>query len=142
MLEAKKEFDNRAEYDRRICRAIDYIHSHFREEMTIDTIAKSAAFSKFHFQRLFRATTGESVAEFVRRLRLETAARRLESLIRTWISQLLHWIWDSQAHKTSLRHLRTSLECLLLTIVQCHLLEFLFRNQENFRREADSIVDR
>lgn len=77
MPEAKMEVDNRTEYDRRICRAIDYIHSHFREEMTIDTIAKSAAFSKFHFQRLFRATTGESVAEFVRRLRLETAARRL-----------------------------------------------------------------
>jgi AraC family transcriptional regulator len=75
----ERQRKNRSEYDRRICKAIDYIHLHFKEEMSIDEVAKSAAFSKFHFQRLFRALTGESVGEFVRRFRLETAARRLKT---------------------------------------------------------------
>lgn len=40
-------------------------------------VARAAPFSSFHFQRLFRAIIGETVAEFTRRLRLETAARHL-----------------------------------------------------------------
>lgn len=71
------QLENTAEYHRRICRAIDFIHRHIKEEMTIDAIAAAAPFSKFHFQRVFRAVTGESVAEFIRRLRLESAARKL-----------------------------------------------------------------
>jgi AraC family transcriptional regulator len=44
---------------------------------TVAEIAAAALFSVFQFQRLFRAIVGESVAEFTRRIRLETAARRL-----------------------------------------------------------------
>ena len=44
---------------------------------SIEKLAAEAAFSRFHFQRMFRALTGESVNELVRRVRLERAAYRL-----------------------------------------------------------------
>lgn len=69
--------DNSNEYRHRICQAVDFIHANLAENPSIDEIAHAAAFSKFHFQRLFKALVGETVAEFTRRLRLETAARRL-----------------------------------------------------------------
>ncbi len=65
------------EYRRRICRAIDFINSHLAESPSVAEVARAAPFSSFHFQRLFRAIIGETVAEFTRRLRLETAARHL-----------------------------------------------------------------
>jgi AraC family transcriptional regulator len=66
------------EYRRRICRAVDYINEHLSENLSVAEIASAAPFSSFHFQRLFRAVLGESVGEFTRRIRLETAARRLK----------------------------------------------------------------
>lgn len=68
---------NSDEYRRRICRAMDYIHRTLAESPSVDDIARAAPFSKFHFQRLFKALVGETVADFTRRVRLETAARRL-----------------------------------------------------------------
>ena len=65
------------EYLRRICRAVDYINAHLAEMPSVGEIADSASFSSFHFQRLFRAIVGETVAEFTRRVRLEAAARHL-----------------------------------------------------------------
>lgn len=65
------------EYERRICRAIDFINANLVENPSIADIAEAALFSPFHFQRLFRAIVGETVAQFTRRVRLETGARRL-----------------------------------------------------------------
>ena len=69
--------NNSREYKRRICRAIDFINQNLASNPSVAEIARAAPFSKYHFQRLFRALVGESVAEFTRRIRLETAARRL-----------------------------------------------------------------
>ena len=77
MLVTSQSFDNTGEYQRRICRAIDFINAHLAESPSVTEIARAAPFSSFHFQRLFRAVIGETVAEFTRRLRLETAARHL-----------------------------------------------------------------
>ena len=65
------------EYRRRICRAIDFLNQRLSENPSVEEIARAAPFSRFHFQRLFKAIVGESVAEFTRRLRLEMAARRM-----------------------------------------------------------------
>lgn len=65
------------EYRHRICRAIDFINSHLASSPTVAEIAAAAPFSVFHFQRLFHAIVGETVADFTRRVRLETAARHL-----------------------------------------------------------------
>jgi AraC family transcriptional regulator len=57
---------------------MDYIQAHLAEEITLDTLAREAAFSSFHFHRIFSALVGEPVAAFIRRVRLESAAFELQ----------------------------------------------------------------
>ena len=64
-------------YYRRLSRALDFMVRCIDRQCSIEELAAEAAFSRFHFQRIFRALTGESVTELVRRLRLERAAHRL-----------------------------------------------------------------
>jgi AraC family transcriptional regulator len=65
------------EYRRRVCLAMNYISEHLDADLTLEEIAAAASFSMFHFHRIFKAAVGETVAEFTRRLRLESAANRL-----------------------------------------------------------------
>lgn len=58
--------------------AIDYILQHIHEKLTVDQIAAHCHFSKYHFSRLFKAQTGESVYAFIKRLKLEQSAFRLK----------------------------------------------------------------
>ncbi|MFQ6551321.1 GyrI-like domain-containing protein [Aestuariibius insulae] len=61
-------------YENRICRVLDYIHDHPAEDLSLDRLADVAAMSRFHWHRVFRALTGETVAEAVRRVRMTRAA--------------------------------------------------------------------
>ncbi|GGI71858.1 AraC family transcriptional regulator [Shewanella gelidii] len=70
---------NTAAYKIRVCAAMNYISQNLERDLSLDEIAEVAAFSKFHFHRIFKAVVGETVADFTRRLRLETAANRLLS---------------------------------------------------------------
>lgn len=65
------------EYTARINRVIDYIETHLDRELSLDTLAEVANFSKFHFHRLFQAMVGETLNQFIQRLRLEKAASQL-----------------------------------------------------------------
>jgi len=65
-------------YLARMVRVADYIDAHLSEPLTPAHLAEVAALSHYHFHRTFRGMTGESVMQFVRRLRLERAARRLK----------------------------------------------------------------
>jgi AraC family transcriptional regulator len=64
----------RLEYEKRINRVIDYVREHLADDLTLDQLAAVAAFSPYHFHRIFRAVTGETVFGFVQRVRLERAA--------------------------------------------------------------------
>ena len=68
----------RREYERRIEKAKRFIALHLMEEFTLADVAAEAAFSNFHFHRIFTALTGETLAHHIRRLRLEKAANRLQ----------------------------------------------------------------
>lgn len=57
----------------RINRAIDFVVGKLGEPLTLDDVARAAHVSPFHFHRLFRAATGETLNQFVTRLRLEKA---------------------------------------------------------------------
>src|SRR3569623_1202543 len=61
------------DYVVRINRAIDHITRNLAEPLPLDEIARVAAFSPFHFHRIFRALVGESVHAVVKRVRLERA---------------------------------------------------------------------
>jgi AraC family transcriptional regulator len=66
------------EYTKRIDRVIDYLSDHLDQPVKLEELAKAACFSEFHFHRVFRAMTGETVNDFTNRLRLEKAARLLK----------------------------------------------------------------
>src|SRR5712664_4336900 len=67
----------RAVYEARMHRVLEHIDRHLDEPLELDTLAKVANFSSFHFHRLFTAWFGETLGDYVRRRRLETAAMRL-----------------------------------------------------------------
>jgi AraC family transcriptional regulator len=67
----------REEYALRINRVIDYIESNLDKELLLETLADVACFSPYHFHRIFSAVVGESLGQFIQRLRLERAASRL-----------------------------------------------------------------
>ena len=53
------------------------IEERLEEDVPLEALASEANASMFHFHRLFRGFTGETVRSYVRRLRLERAAHRL-----------------------------------------------------------------
>ncbi|MDE7267028.1 MAG: AraC family transcriptional regulator [Lachnospiraceae bacterium] len=58
--------------------AIDYILEHINEDLSVDDVAAHCHFSKYHFNRMFKAETGESIYAFMKRLKLEQSAFRLK----------------------------------------------------------------
>ena len=54
-----------------------YIRAHISEPLDRGTLAAVAGFSVPHFHRVFTAQVGESAISYVRRIRLERAARKL-----------------------------------------------------------------
>ncbi|HTT63719.1 MAG TPA: AraC family transcriptional regulator [Bryobacteraceae bacterium] len=67
------------DYQQRVGRSIHYLENNLDGDLSLAELARAASFSPCHFHRIFRALTGEGVAEHVRRLRLERAAARLRS---------------------------------------------------------------
>jgi AraC family transcriptional regulator len=68
---------DRNEYAARIERVVRYLVDHLDENLDLDTLARVACFSRYHFHRIYRATRGETAADTVRRLRLHRAALEL-----------------------------------------------------------------
>lgn len=60
-----------------IQKAIDYMEEHLLEDISIESIAKQANTSAFHFQRTFAILTDMSIGEYLRRRRLTLAAQEL-----------------------------------------------------------------
>ncbi len=60
-------------YEARIARAIAYVEDNPSGQMSLDNLSSIACLSPFHFHRIFRSLTGESVRAFVERRKLEQA---------------------------------------------------------------------
>ncbi|WP_246729128.1 helix-turn-helix domain-containing protein [Rhizobium leguminosarum] len=59
--------------DRRLRRALAYIHDNLADDLSLDDIASEAAMSRFHFVRAFTAALGTSPLQYVIRERMERA---------------------------------------------------------------------
>ena len=66
-----------ADRARHIDDVMRYIRVHLDEPLRRNTLASVAGFSVPHLHRLFAAQVGQGVAAYVRRMRLERAARKL-----------------------------------------------------------------
>ncbi len=64
-------------YTERVNLAIDYVVGHLGEPLRLASVARAARLSPFHFHRVFQALMGETLGEFVKRLRLERALVRM-----------------------------------------------------------------
>lgn len=64
-------------YQERLNRVLRHIEDRLDDSPDLDALSAVACFSPYHFHRIFTAMVGESVASYVRRLRLERAASRL-----------------------------------------------------------------
>jgi AraC family transcriptional regulator len=84
----KTDRDSRSEYVARMHRVLGYIDIHLDERLDLETVAKVANFSSFHFHRLFTAWMGETLGDYTRRRRLEMAALRLVAQPRVQVLQV------------------------------------------------------
>ncbi len=64
-------------YDEKIRSSLDYIHSHLNENLTVDFLCGRVFLSRYHFMRLFKQQTGESVHSYITMRRLLSAARMI-----------------------------------------------------------------
>jgi AraC family transcriptional regulator len=64
-------------YDERLQEVKQYIRDHIDEPLNREVLADVAGFSVPHFHRIFTAHIGENILNYVRRMRLERAGRKL-----------------------------------------------------------------
>ena len=64
-------------YSERVQRVVDYMAEHLDETLDLETLARVAYLSPYHFHRIYRGLLGETVNDTVRRLRLQRAAIEL-----------------------------------------------------------------
>jgi AraC family transcriptional regulator len=76
------------EYFLRLNRVIDYIQNHYAEDLNLTKLASIACFSKFHFHRLFHAMIGETINDFVQRIRLEKSVHKLNTELNKSITEI------------------------------------------------------
>ncbi|MFW8052870.1 helix-turn-helix domain-containing protein [Vagococcus fluvialis] len=70
------EFNNaqQEEYSRLINKSEDYIEAHLDDIISLEDLANHANFSSYHFHRLFKEYSRETLKQFVTRIKMERAA--------------------------------------------------------------------
>jgi AraC family transcriptional regulator len=63
--------------DARIRAVMTYIEQHLDDELSLPVLSREAAFSKYHFHRVFLAYTGVSAVKYIQLLRLRRASYSL-----------------------------------------------------------------
>lgn len=62
-----------------VARAIEHIHGHFAEDLTLDALSRAAHCSTFHLSRLFRQAIGMTLSQYLIRVRVEHARHLLSA---------------------------------------------------------------
>jgi AraC family transcriptional regulator len=77
-----------SKYINRINKTFDYIEVNLDKPLTLGELAAVANFSKFHFNRIFHAVTGETPFQFIQRVRIEKAAMVISTQRKKSISEI------------------------------------------------------
>ena len=86
--------------DRRLRRAIEFMHDNYSRELGIGEIAQAAYVSEYHFARLFKRITGITPHAYLSNLRLERARELLTTTTRP-IAEVAGMVgYQSQSHFT------------------------------------------
>ena len=73
----------------------DYIEGHITEPITLNQLARSAGYSQWHSERLFKDLTGKTPFDYVRALRLSKAAMKLRDEKLRIIDVAFDFVFDS-----------------------------------------------
>ena len=89
---------------------MDHIRDDPAGAHSVDALAEVAHSSPFHFHRLFKAVTGETVGNFVQRARLERAAYLMKAKPSKTLTSIAMETGFASSQEFS-PHLQTSLRC-------------------------------
>ena len=64
-------------YLKRVQLGIDYIEENLNSEITLASVAEVSGISQWHFQRIFKALTNETLKFYIRSRRLSNALQKL-----------------------------------------------------------------
>ena len=88
--------------DRRLRRAIEFMHDHCARELSLAEIAAAAYLSEFHFARLFKKITGATPHAYLGALRIERARKLLAETDLAIIEVGARVGYNSQSHFTKI----------------------------------------
>jgi len=88
--------------DRRLRRALEFMHDNYERELALEEIAASAYLSEFHFARLFKQVTGATPHVYLANLRIEKARRLLADTAHPIIEVAAMVGYQSQSHFTKI----------------------------------------
>lgn len=66
-------------YDKKFDAVTEYLKQHYTEQITLETLADFAGFSKYHFSRIFKEYYQMSLPEYITTLRIARATELLEN---------------------------------------------------------------
>ena len=67
------------DYIQSIYKVILYIENNYNQTLTLEELSKVASFSKYHFHRIFKSITSETIGEYIRRVRLQNSTHKLST---------------------------------------------------------------
>jgi AraC-like DNA-binding protein len=67
------EYDERMKNIERFAPVFQYIENHYKDELSVDMLARITRLSRFHFSRLFKELSGRTVTEYITMTRLNKA---------------------------------------------------------------------
>ena len=70
--------ETKEKYLESLNRAIQFIENNLDKKILLKNVAQEAFLSEFHFHRIFKSLTGETVKDFLQRLKIERSAIRLK----------------------------------------------------------------
>ncbi len=79
-------------------RCIDFIYSHLQERITIEMLAEQTGTSPSHLSRLFKADTGVSVSDYIRKKKIEQAQNLLRYSDYSYVEIANYLAFSSQSH--------------------------------------------
>ena len=87
--------DNEIDNKNPIFRSIGIIEERIQEKLTVENLAGSIHFSRYHYQRMFREVVGDSVMRYVTKRRLSLAAEELAETDTSILDIALKYGFDS-----------------------------------------------
>src|SRR5215510_2864475 len=88
--------------DRRLRRAIEFMHDNFRREIALEEIAAAAYLSEYHFARLFKRITGVTPHPYLSNVRLDRARKLLAETALSIGDIAVQVGYQSQSHFTKM----------------------------------------